>query len=86
MSHLDKYIMVYDFCLFSDNWFEGTPIPTPRGDFAIGMLGGRVVCAGGLGEFAILKYSFRAICEKVVLAKHPLLLDKSEASTRMHSL
>lgn len=26
------------------------PMPTKRGDFAVGVIGGKLVCAGGLGK------------------------------------
>ena len=35
---------------FTETWKIGIPMPTKRGDFAIGILGNKVVCAGGLGK------------------------------------
>lgn len=38
------------FDLQTEQWKIGQSMPTRRGDFAIGVLEGRVVCAGGLGN------------------------------------
>jgi len=35
--------------IFLDEWKQGKPMPSKRGDFAIGILEDKVVCAGGLG-------------------------------------
>ena len=34
----------------SGEWKTAPPMPTKRGDLAVGIVGGKVVCAGGLGK------------------------------------
>ncbi|XP_067684477.1 kelch domain-containing protein 8A-like [Haliotis asinina] len=38
------------FNIEKKTWKVGTPMPTKRGDMAAGIVGGKVVCAGGLGN------------------------------------
>lgn len=33
-------------------------MPTKRGDFAIGVVGNKVICAGGLGKYSTILRSF----------------------------
>ena len=35
--------------MFTETWKNGKCLPTKRGDFAIGVLEGKIVTAGGLG-------------------------------------
>lgn len=42
-SHICQFV-------FAEKWDVGKDIPTSRGDFAIGYMGEKVVCAGGLGR------------------------------------
>jgi len=38
------------FDIDKGEWRSGAAMPTKRGDFAVGVMGGKVVCAGGLGN------------------------------------
>jgi hypothetical protein len=40
----------WNFVFVVAQWFIGSNMPTKRGDFGIGVVGGKVVCAGGLGK------------------------------------
>lgn len=44
-------------------------MPTKRGDFAIGVVGNKVICAGGLGKYSTILRSFF-----IKEASHPQLV------------
>jgi hypothetical protein len=45
MYVINRYIAI------SEEWTIGTPMPSKRGDMAIGVVGPKVICAGGLGTY-----------------------------------
>lgn len=68
ISPLATYICYkYRYLFLTAQWKIGVNMPTKRGDFAIGVVGNKVICAGGLG-----KYSTILIFIKV--ASHPQLV------------
>ncbi|KAH9489618.1 Kelch domain-containing protein 8B [Bulinus truncatus] len=38
------------FSIEKEEWTTCKPMPTKRGDFAVGIIGGKMICAGGLGN------------------------------------
>jgi hypothetical protein len=43
-------VLLFFCCIFLGTWEIGPPMPTKRGDFAIGIVNDKVVVAGGLGK------------------------------------
>ena len=63
--HSHRFVFMI-ILLLSAQWKIGTNMPTKRGDFAIGVVGGKVICAGGLGKNPNLS----KICKKHKLSEY----------------